>query len=398
MLDVLPLETLTAPEADDGSAFFEEVVTTFAAQAMALPGATAALAAAEKDGGHSALAALVREHATAPDFATVWDPAFGALHASVATGAVTPERLATVALRLHECGTPGAWSATLAEEAALRFDRWPLPPGRALAVRAVDGHVDIAVDGIPARFARTSAGRWVREDGGAVTAPPLVEARLDHPSCPGTRAVVLRRRLLWRPEVADLAHDVDDVEYDRAGDRVTHALELLADHTPEYAGWVARVLRFVAPWRVRSNHRPTGSSSTNVAPGLVGVGNHDHAASLAESLVHEASHHYYYVATRLGPVADGSDTRLYPNPFFGRARPLDRILLAYHAFVNVHLYTRAALAGGCTDLTYLEWRLPQVAHGLRVLEDGIASSSALTPLGAALFTALRRLNQATATA
>jgi HEXXH motif-containing protein len=397
MLDVLPLETLAAPDVDDG-AFFEQVVTLFAAQAMTLPSGSAALEATQKGGQDPALVALVRDHASAPDFVTAWDPAFGALHAGIAAGAVAPERLVAVALRLHERGTAGAWSATVGEKVALRFDRWPLPPGRALAVHAAGGRVEIAVDGVRVQFTRTAGGQWAHEDDDAVVLLPLVEACLDRPPLPRCRAIVLRRRQLWGPEVADIVHDVDDFAYDRAGQRVARALGLLADHAPDYARWVTHVLRFVAPWRVRSDYRPTGSSSTNVAPGLVGVGNHDHAASLAESLVHEASHHYYYVATRLGPVTDGSDTRLYPNPFFGRDRPLDRILLAYHAFVNVFAFTRAALDGGCDDLTYLEWRLPQVARGLHVLEEGLASSTALTPLGQTLFAALRRLSHTTADA
>jgi HEXXH motif-containing protein len=262
----------------------------------------------------------------------------------------------------------------------------------------MDERVEIVVDGRRAQFARRAAGQWVREEGDAVAWPSLIEAHLDRLPGSAYRAIVLRRHQLWGSEVADIAHDVDDFEYDRAGERVTRALELLANHAPQYARSVTHVLRFVAPWRVRSDYRPTGSSSTNVAPGLVGVGNHDHATSLAESLVHEASHHYYYVATRLGPVTNGSDTRLYPNPFFGRDRPLDRILLAYHAFVHVFAFTRAALDSGCDDLTYLEWRLPHLARGLRVLEESLASSPALTPLGQSLFSALERLSRETAEA
>jgi len=389
---------LAAPDADDNGAFFQQVVTLFAAQAMALPAATAALDAEPAEGRNRDLVALVRAHASAPDFAMAWDPAFGALHAGTAAGAVAPERLAAVALRLHERGTAGAWSATVGEEVALRFDRWPISPGRALTVRAIDGLVEIAVDGVCAQFERTAAGHWTREKDGAVAPAPLVEANLDRPRLDAARAIVLRRRQLWGPEVADIAHDVDDVEYDRAGERVARALEFLADYVPAHARWVTQAVRFVAPWRVRSDYRPTGSSSTNVAPGLVGVGNHGHAASLAESLVHEASHHYYYVATRLGSVSDGSDARLYPNPFFGRDRPLDRILLAYHAFVNVFAFIRTALDGGCNDLAYVEWRLPQVARGLHVLEEGLACSPALTPLGQTLFAALRRVHHATAEA
>jgi HEXXH motif-containing protein len=149
------------------------------------------------------------------------------------------------------------------------------------------------------------------------------------------------------------------------------------------------VVRFVALWRVTSDRRPTGSSSCSNAPGLVGIGNHDHVASLAESLIHEASHHYFYTVLRLGAVDDQSDTRLHLNPFFGRNRPLDRILFAYHAFLNVHRFCLVALEASTSDLSYFEPREKEVREGLRTMEAAIDGNPALTPLGNAIWADLQ---------
>jgi HEXXH motif-containing protein len=370
VLDTLPTDSLAAPGAPG---LLEDVVELHAQQVMERVGE---LRPGADDGRSGSLFDFLERHGRDAGFETAWDPSSGAVHAALtAGGADTAGRLATLALRLHECGAGGEWSCSLPERARLRFDRWPLPRCSRLAVEATGTEVTVLAGGTRLRFVRAAGSWW--HDTGALGLP---EVRFG-----GARAIVLRREDLWLPELADLAANVGDAEHDAMATRLGRALELLARAAPAYFAWVRQVLRFVAPWRPESYHRPSGSSSSNLAPGLVGAGNHDHAASLAESLVHEASHHYYYVLSRLGPVDDGSDEALYFNPFFGRSRPVDRILLAYHAFANVLLLCR--LAGG---EHYFEPRARVVAAGLEEMEGALAGNPALTPLGGSLFTALQR--------
>lgn len=379
MLDTLPVVSLATPTGDGMDGFFAEVVTAHAIQL--LERFAERQSATRSDPG---LLRAVVDAAGGLDPETAWHPSFGALHAEVlGSGAVAPEKLTALGLRLAERGRPAIWGAEVAEDVGLRFDRWPLPPCRWLEVHASSKDVRVTTGGAGAprqdRFVHRGTS-WTCGSG----LPELPEAR-----AAGTRAVVLRRRELWSPEVADIAHCVDDAAYELMASRTTAALTLLERCAPRFALWVAQVVTCVAPWRVNSDRRPTGSSSSSFAPGLVGVGNHDHAPSLAESLVHEASHHYYYVAMRLGALHDGTDGGLYDNPFFGRRRPIDRILLAYHAFANVLALCGAAAASGEEGLDYFVPRERDVVEGLAVMEDALSGTPALTPLGRALFDRLR---------
>ena len=67
---------------------------------------------------------------------------------------------------------------------------------------------------------------------------------------------------------------------------------------------------------------------------------------IAEVLVHECAHQYFYLLAYVGPYDDGSDERLYWSPPLRRNRPLSRILMAYHALANVRLFYAAVRASG----------------------------------------------------
>jgi hypothetical protein len=380
VLDDLPFFELAAPETSHNS-FATQTVAHHASQILPLFCERHArrLKALDHD-----LFSLISSIDSSLKFETAWDPAFGGIHA--ATCGVTDgveERATALALRLHECGYQGSWSAPLSSAVRLHFDRWPLPIGERIRVR---------VDGSRARISiLSSAGEehlcFSREDEGwraEHASPFLHEARLET-----LRLVIWRRHELWSDEVADIAHNVDDSEPYLMARRCEAALGLLKERSPRYFAWVARVVRFVAPWLVRSSARPTGSGSTNFAPGLIGIGNHDDEFPLADTLVHEASHHYFFIMLRFGGVHDGSDTRLYFNPFLEIDRPLDRILFSYHAFANVLLFCRELATSGSTGREYLERHIAHLEKGLGVLDQELASTTSLTTAGHTIWQHLR---------
>ena len=387
MLDGLPLFELAAPETPDDS-FATQIVSHHASQILPLfcERYAGGLRALDED-----LFSLISSIDYPLSFDTAWNPAFGGIHAAMCgvTDGVE-ERAAALAMRLHECGYPGSWSAPLSSAVRLHFDRWPLPIGERIRVNADGSRTQISILGSAGEqhlcFDREGEG-WRSEHAPA----PLHEARLEK-----LRVAVWRRHELWSPEVADIADNVDDSEPYLMARRCQTALDLLRQRSPKYFAWVARVVRFVAPWLVRSSERPAGSGSTNFAPGLIGIGNHEGEFPLADTLVHEASHHHFFIMLRLGGVHDGSDTRLYFNPFLEIDRPLDRILFSYHAFANVLLFCRELAVSGSTGREYLERRIPHLEKGLRVLDQELASTTALTAAGRTLWQHLRqkiRLNR-----
>ena len=118
---------------------------------------------------------------------------------------------------------------------------------------------------------------------------------------------------------------------------------------------------------------------------MIAIGNNDHSISLADTLIHEATHHYYYTLGKLGALDDGTDSTLYFNPFLDLNRPISRILLAYHAFANILLFCRTARAHGLADDPDLSAREEMLVPRLGVLEQGLQTTKALTTPGRALW-------------
>jgi len=380
MSDPLPISPLASALTPDPDAISEQVVRTHSAMIIQAFRQRYEHQLTEFSAELSTLIGSLNPNL---DFETAWDPALGGLHYAISENPNSfRSRAVAFALRLHERGYAGEWRAPIKDSARFHFDRWPLPNGEQIQVETDGKQVRVKILGAGEHANMTFQRKG--EEWHSNSAPsPLPEAVSG-----GRRVRIWRRRELWTDEVRDLAVAVDDSEPQLLADRCRDAMALLREDAPIHYKWVERVLRFVAPWRVVSDVRPSGSSSANLAPGLIGAGNHDHIVSLADSLVHEASHHYFYVALRLGPVHDGSDTNLYFNPFLELDRPIDRILLAYHAFSNVLTFCREAASHGHT--TYLASRVPQLIRGLDIMEKSLTISKALTPNGCSLLEEVQR--------
>jgi HEXXH motif-containing protein len=127
------------------------------------------------------------------------------------------------------------------------------------------------------------------------------------------------------------------------------------------------------------------SGSERFSPGVIYISNQHHRCPLAEMLVHEATHQYAYILTRLGPLDDGTDQTLYYSPIRNAGRPIRFIVLAYHAFANVLLFYRMARAHGLPDEEVLiNGDAPLESH-LETLEQALQRTSALTCFGRALW-------------
>jgi HEXXH motif-containing protein len=102
-------------------------------------------------------------------------------------------------------------------------------------------------------------------------------------------------------------------------------------------------------------------------------------------LVHEASHQYFHIARRLEAVHDGSDDRLFHSPVKGIGRPIDAILLAFHAFGNVVLFYRLCVDAGLDDKGYCAANAARHLAELEIMRSHIRSSRALTEVGTLLW-------------
>jgi HEXXH motif-containing protein len=328
------------------------------------------------------------------DFDTVWNAAFGDMHAMLVSQ--TPSDLlrsaAAVALRLNACGQPGGWEVSLPAAAALRFGPWVLPAASAISVRATTARVALCLHVQQTWrtmvFERAPGGPWTTAQAS------LLEAL--HGSGHADFAFLLApRNALSEPAAARLLF-ADAYQFDGADMRITEswrgtcaqALTLLNTTAPHYAAWVSRVLRELVPLKARP--AVFNSGSEQYSPGVVCVCDHPYRWPLAEMLVHECSHQYLHIINRLGPLDDGSDTGLHYSPFRNKPRPLFFIVVAYHAFANVLLFYRHARARGLlpdpsvpSDAFTQRERVLQAQ--LRQIEPVLLQSRALTPLGRALW-------------
>jgi HEXXH motif-containing protein len=317
-----------------------------------------------------------------------WAPSLGSLEsAALAEDAGSLRRAAAeLALWAHDHGTAGRWTTRFEEPMTFRL-------GSSAVIRARK----LQVDARPHQY----RVRWLDDAGSsrsvAVNArvpsrmPSLLEGQF------GGRVV----RVVLRGDKEGLAGlrflDEDDWEVAQEASGFLETLArldaALARHSPAYHGWVRRLLRAIVLTEAREGQIESGSSRQ--LPGLVHVSRTRHVPVLAEMLAHELSHQHYYVATRLGPVDDGSDSTLYYSPVKRRGRPIANILLAYHAFGNVVLLMRDLLASGFRDGTgYVEANEREICELLAKLEIGLKASPALTPIGEALYLPLaERLQQ-----
>lgn len=162
---------------------------------------------------------------------------------------------------------------------------------------------------------------------------------------------------------------------------------VLERHAPMFAHWVGRVMAFVSPIEAPPGLMRSGSSRQ--WPAVAEISFRCDAVAIAEMLVHEATHHYFNILLMIDPVTDGSDQRLYYSPIRKYERPIEMILLAYHAFANVLLYYRECQRTGLRDGGYCKRNEQEVLRDLRELERALETTQSLTEAGERLWRPFR---------
>lgn len=112
-------------------------------------------------------------------------------------------------------------------------------------------------------------------------------------------------------------------------------LEVIEEWIPEYALWVLlplKELTFLQPL----DDRGTQSRSSPIYPGNVQLTSPTRLPRIVAQLVHECSHQYFHLGQWLGLVTEPGAPMAY-SILKNRQRPLDRVLLGYHAFANIYL-------------------------------------------------------------
>jgi HEXXH motif-containing protein len=185
---------------------------------------------------------------------------------------------------------------------------------------------------------------------------------------------------IWAEEPIEAAElDASVIE------QFTAALELLGRTAPEYRAWVLCLLKEITPIR-RPNAHTIASNSSSLRLGGIDIATPATPTETAEMLVHECSHQYLHMAAWIGSLVN-ADARPHYSPLKRRERPLERILLGYHAFGNALLvYDRFHDHGLGAQLGD---RLRTVTAYMDELARPLASEVGLSPLGLEILRPLR---------
>jgi len=318
---------------------------------------------------------------TKTDFKTTWDMSFGRVVRALESSAVdSVDVLAEVALRLAACGYPGRWTATLCEERQLYWDaRWLLPTAREIMVDSSGTTATVELKLLGGEHWATT---FRRNDQGWLTegVERLSQVGVRQPITLLSSQAVPRDMI-----VEDDFHSIFEfppITPDMV-QSFSEAFAILSRYAPEYLTWIERVLRSVLVCRCRASR--TRSSSWMHAPGIILVSSSTNPIEIAEMLVHESSHQYYYLISRLAAVVHGADTREYYSPAVQRSRPLSKILVAYHAFANILLFYRALLRNGLAEDAYCQAMEARLSTEVEELEQPLRNSSDLTTVGVDLY-------------
>jgi HEXXH motif-containing protein len=166
-------------------------------------------------------------------------------------------------------------------------------------------------------------------------------------------------------------------------------LGLLHNASPAYDAWCSRVLSDV--FTLDGSDGATRSASDASVLGHVAVSAPASPLQIAELFVHESTHQYFHLAEQLGPLHDGSDAHLYYSPVKRCPRPIERILLAHHAFANILLFYRCVIERELDCTGDAQASFDRHARSLRQLELALDATQALTALGRALYLPYRDL-------
>jgi hypothetical protein len=307
--------------------------------------------------------ALLASLTDASEYVAPCDPTFSIARRWIKDGRDPLPAAAEIALHMQATLGDLTLAATLPAPVRLRHGRRLFPAAREIVLRTAHGSAAVMLD---------------RRQRDAIDLPGLQTRH-------GPIAIVHQH---IGPTVL-----LDGVDADIApllggsADMVCAALDRLGVVAPDYCDWVGGAVRVVLLTRSVDERMDSGSN-----PGWLGairVSTHSRWEAIAEMLVHEASHQYFYLLELLGlPLVADASAFAY-SPLKSTARPLVKLLLGYHAFANVVLMFRTVQDSPAASRFGADC-LARALRDVEVLRRGLASPGTLAPLGEMLFGRIER--------
>ncbi|GGX41932.1 hypothetical protein GCM10007385_06870 [Tateyamaria omphalii] len=168
---------------------------------------------------------------------------------------------------------------------------------------------------------------------------------------------------------------------------VSEGIGLMSTVNPDYEIWVRRLLNTLILTGRLENRTCSGSWSDT--SGTVYMSQPNSLLEVGEVLIHECAHQHFHLACRVFPMKTETENGRYFSPPVGRDRPLDMILIAYHAFANVLTYYECAFDMSLGDqLSHNRYK--SFSEEVAVLESYLDNNKGLSELGRTIFSNLRQ--------
>ena len=302
----------------------------------------------------------------------MWHPAVGVLMKHRRYTKRSETSVAELALRLHELGVAGRWRLGTECEAECR-------PLHFAGHRIEGGIASFKSNGRESMIEiRTGQILHFRLLEGVWTSPDLTSARLSIRDDIGAEQ--------WAMRAACDDQDGGITPTTAYVEAVAGALARLEQDAPHHWRWCTRLIHSCLPLAKSGNTIRSWSSAEY--PGLVALCANGTELEICETLIHEAAHQHLHALKHFGDVIAPGTCEMAWSPVKRCDRPMEMILLSYHAFANVQLFYRQLMKAGIVTpdrylshcATLIEWR--------PILEAALENSTTLTPVGRLLYSNL----------
>jgi HEXXH motif-containing protein len=138
----------------------------------------------------------------------------------------------------------------------------------------------------------------------------------------------------WDPDFEDDRFRGDTDEFQSQIQRAAGALE---EFLPNYYVWTTALIREIVPIKTKEVFRGgTSSRSFMFCPGHIHFSVEATLIQTINMMIHECSHQFFHMALWNAPIVKKGAPEAY-SVLKNTRRPLEKVLLGYHAFANIKL-------------------------------------------------------------
>jgi HEXXH motif-containing protein len=169
-------------------------------------------------------------------------------------------------------------------------------------------------------------------------------------------------------------------------------LKVIENYAPEYKQWISMLVNEISPLP-GLGAKGSNSNSFISFPGHIHLSVPYSVSSGIVTLVHESSHQYFQLLQWHTDFVTDDSVEVY-SILKNRRRPLVKLLLGYHAFVNALAALRLVSDRGFMEAD-LSRNLLHTEELVRGLQEGIEGEGLpyLTPLGTRFYASLREISK-----